>query len=208
MRDPEDELIPTRQSLLSRIKDWKDGQGWQEFFEIYWKLIYRTARKAGLDHAAAEEVVQETVIAVARKIPEFTYDPKIGSFKGWLLQLTRWKIIDQFRQRKDTIPFSAEEEGFILSQQEGGGAGVEHDLSSIWEEEWEKNLLESAMERVKARIDPRQFQIFDMYVLQMKPVRQISQALGINPARIYLAKHRVSKLLAAELKRLKESSPL
>ena len=93
------ELIPTRTTLLGRLKDWRDNSSWQEFFDTYWKLIYGFAIKAGLNEAEAEDVVQETMISVAKKIPGFKYNRNIGSFKGWLLMTTRWRIIDQFRKR-------------------------------------------------------------------------------------------------------------
>src|SRR5881396_2506460 len=91
--------IPTRHSLLNRLKDWGDQASWQDFFDTYWRLIYNVAVKAGLTDTEAQEVVQETVIAVARKIPEFKADPAHGSFSAWLMRLTRWRIADQFRRR-------------------------------------------------------------------------------------------------------------
>src|SRR5438552_5806432 len=94
-----DELIPTRASLINRQKNWQDQTSWQEFFDIYWKLIYAVARKAGLTDAEAQDVVQETMASVAKHMPTFQYDPAIGSFKGWLLKKTRWCIIDQLRKR-------------------------------------------------------------------------------------------------------------
>src|SRR5437667_6517364 len=99
----EDELIPTRASLLGRLKDWKDEASWKVFFETYWKLIYNAAIKAGLTDAEAQDVVQETVISVSKSMPTFDYDCEKGSFKSWLLLLTRWRIIDQFRKRQRGI---------------------------------------------------------------------------------------------------------
>src|SRR5262245_63134562 len=93
-------LIATRRSLLARMDNWDDQRRWQEFFDTYWKLIYSAARKSGLTDAEAQEVVQETVISVAKNIDRLDYDPAIGSFKGWLLQITRWRIADQFRKRE------------------------------------------------------------------------------------------------------------
>jgi RNA polymerase sigma-70 factor (ECF subfamily) len=87
-----DDLLPTRPSLLGRLKDWRDDRSWQEFFDIYWRLIYGVARKAGLSSSEADEVVQETMLTVAKKMKDFRYDPARGSFKGWLLQLTGWRI--------------------------------------------------------------------------------------------------------------------
>src|SRR5687767_11139741 len=99
MSAPADELIPTRQSLLSRLKDWQDRDGWKEFFDTYWRLIYTVALKAGLTQSEAEEVVQDTVVSVSKQMPAFQYD-QAGSFKGWLLQITRRRIADQFRKRQ------------------------------------------------------------------------------------------------------------
>src|SRR5882757_9651668 len=93
------ELIPTRQSLLSRLKDWSDQESWRVFFETYWKLIYNAAIKAGLTDSEAQDVVQETVISVMKTMPRFQYDPQKGSFKAWLLRLASWRVVDQFRRR-------------------------------------------------------------------------------------------------------------
>src|SRR5436309_13260515 len=92
-------LIATRRSLIERLADWGDQRRWQEFFDTYWKLIYSVARQSGLTDSEAQEVVQETIITVAKNIDKLRYDPAVGSFKGWLLQITRWRIADQFRKR-------------------------------------------------------------------------------------------------------------
>jgi RNA polymerase sigma-70 factor (ECF subfamily) len=81
----EDEAIRTRATLLGRLKNWNDQASWQEFFDIYWQLIYRVARKAGLTDAEAQDVVQETLVAVAKHMPGFKYDPAVGTFKAsWI----------------------------------------------------------------------------------------------------------------------------
>src|SRR6267142_2333847 len=91
--------ILTRATLLARLGNLQDQASWQEFFDIYWKLIYSVARQAGMTDAEAQDVVQETLVSVAKHMPTFKYDPAIGSFKGWLLNLTRWRVIDQMRRR-------------------------------------------------------------------------------------------------------------
>ena len=62
-----DELIPTRRSLLIRLKDWNDQESWKEFFDTYWKLLHGVATNAGLNDAEAQDVVQDTVLSVAKK---------------------------------------------------------------------------------------------------------------------------------------------
>src|SRR5438034_856577 len=92
---PARSVPPTRKSLLVRLKNWDDEQSWDEFCKIYERLIHDTARKAGLRNVEAQEVVQETLLSIAKKIAGFNYDPEIGSFKSWLLQITRRRIVDQ-----------------------------------------------------------------------------------------------------------------
>src|SRR2546426_1004678 len=98
MNPDHDEFLATRQSLLGRLTNWDDQESWRDFFETYWKLIYKVALKAGLDETAAQDIVQETMLSVAKTIKGFRYDPAIGSFKGWLLQITRRRIADYLRK--------------------------------------------------------------------------------------------------------------
>src|SRR3974377_1353954 len=87
-----DSLLPTRQSLLSRLRDCQDQAGWHEFFEAYWRLIYNVARQSGLADDEAQDVVQNTFIYLVRRMPNFHYDRKRGSFKSWLRVVTRSRI--------------------------------------------------------------------------------------------------------------------
>jgi RNA polymerase sigma-70 factor (ECF subfamily) len=200
------ELIPTRASLLSRLKNWEDQESWQDFFDTYWKLIYSVARKAGLTDAEAQDIVQETVISVARKIEGFRYNPAVCSFKTWMLRLTRWRIINQIKKRRHeqaAEPFGprATADALELPPEE---VPVGFELEAIWDQEWERNLLDAALERVKRQVAPEQFQIFDLYCLEQWPAQKIARTLGVSVSRVYLAKHRISHLLAREVKRLEK----
>jgi len=203
------EFIPTRESLLSRLKDWNDRDSWKEFFDTYWKLIYRTALQAGLNDAEAQDVVQETVLSVAKVMPDFKYQAAGGSFKHWLLQLTRWRIADQLRKRRpgDESEKRDAEDPVGTTTLERIPDPVASDLNVVWDEEWEKNLMEAALERVKRQVDAKQYQIFDFYVLQHWPVKKVADTLRVSSGRVYLAKHRISALIKKEIKRLKAQSP-
>lgn len=201
-----DEFIPTRQSLLGRLKNWEDAQSWQDFFDTYWRLIYSVARRAGLTEIESQEVVQETIIAVSKKMPGFSYDPALGSFKGWLLHMTRWKIGDQFRKRRPgqvTPDPLAEEEGrTALIERVPDPAGGE--LESVWNEEWQRNLMEAALARVKKKVKAQHYQVFDLYVVKQWPLEKITESLGVTSGQVYLIKHRISALLKEEVKALEK----
>ncbi len=194
--------LPTRQSLLSRLKNWEDQRSWQEFFDTYSRLIYSVALKAGLSDSEAQEVVQETIITVARQMPGFRYDEQRGSFKGWLLQTTRWRISDQFRKRvpecTSAAPQQDGESGTAEIERAEGAACVE----TVWDEAWERNLVEAAIERVKGQVDPKEFQIFDLHVLREWPVQQVARKLHTTQAHVYYAKYKVARLIKKEAKNL------
>lgn len=200
----DDELIPTRRSLLSRLKDWEDQESWRDFFNTYWRLIYGVALKAGLTEAEAQDVVQETVLSVAKKMRDFQYDPSLGSFKGWLLQLTRWRITDRLRKRKPefaSVPNRADGDPRTATvERQVDPNSLE--LDAVWDHEWEKNLLAAALARVRRLVSPKQYQIFDLYVLKEWPVARVKQSLGVSRTQVYLAKHRVGYLVKKEVRRL------
>ena len=75
-------------------------------------------------------------------------------------------------------------------------------LEALWEKEWHTTLLATALEKVKAQVDLKQWQVFDLYVLKEWPAPEVAKALGVSVARVYLAKHRVGALVKKELKRL------
>ena len=205
MTDASDhELIPTRSSLLGRLRDWKDEASWQDFAETYGSLIRGTACKSGLSETEAEEVVQETLLAVARNIGQFRYQPARCSFKTWLLLITKQRIIWQLRKRLPgmTAGGPASEASPRTATVERIADGREPALEAIWQEEWQSNLLATARTRVKRRVSGRQFQIFDLHVLQQWPVAEVARTLKVSAAHVYLAKHRVGALLRQEVCRL------
>ncbi|PYL66014.1 MAG: RNA polymerase subunit sigma [Verrucomicrobia bacterium] len=199
-------LGATRRSLVERLADWGDQVRWQEFFDTYSKLIYSAARQSGLTDTEAQEVVQETIITVAKSIDKLKYDPAVGSFKGWLLQITRWRIADQFRKRQ---PDAAARR--LSSPDDPLTATIERvpdsrivDLDALWEADWKDNLLEAAIARVKKKVDPKQFQIFDCYVRKEWPAQKVAQRLRVSVGQVYLARHRVAALLKKEIKTLEK----
>ncbi len=207
--------ILTRHSLINRLKDWGDQTSWQDFFDIYWELIYNVAIKAGLSDTEAQEVVQETIIGVARKIGEFKSDPAQGSFSAWLMQLTRWRIADQWRKRGKVGQASrlsgAGETPALRSDETGSTGPMERvpdpagiPLDAVWQEEWEKHLMAAALERVKCQVSPRQFQMFDLHVRQELSVADTARTLQASLASVYMAKHRVARLVKKELARLQK----
>lgn len=196
--------LRTRPSLLFRVRSWEDGTSWAEFHRLYRKLIYGLARRSGLPHADAEDVTQDVFKCVAETIHTFESDPNRGTFRGWLMNLTRWRITDKFNARPK------DEQHSVRSHDEPGPrtSTIERvpdraDADSEWQQEWQRHLLDAACERIARRVKARHYQVFDLYIRQQWPVLKVAKELGINPASIYLIGHRLTKQLKAEVEKLK-----
>ncbi len=196
MQPDADRFLPTRRSLLTKLKSWDNQDSWRQFFETYWRLIYDVAVKAGLSDAEAQDVVQETILSVAKQMPGFKYDRAQGTFKSWLRHITRCRIADALRERyraaasrvADEDPTSA---GHLSEIPDPAGG----QLDAVWEEEWQRHLRVVAVERVKQKVKLEHFQIFELRVLQNWPVMEVAATLGVAVPTVYWVCQRVAKLL-------------
>jgi RNA polymerase sigma factor (sigma-70 family) len=209
----EDEVIQqayakTRKSLIARLDNWEDQRTWDEFYQTYWRLIYSVAIKAGLRSEEAFDCVQETILSIAKQSKKKLYDPEQGSFKTWLMNMTRWRINDQFRKRrKDTAMIEGEwaddRKTAVIDRVEDPNGDV---LERLWDVEWKKGIADAALSRVKAQVSPKQYQIFDYYVIRQWDAEKVQEKLNVSMAQVYLAKHRVGAVLKKELAKLEEET--
>jgi len=200
-----DDFIPTRRTLLSRLRDLDDHAAWRDLFDTYWKLIYSTALKSGRSDADAQDVVQETILTISRKIQEFKYDPAIGSFKGGLLHTTRWRILDHLRKQRPEAsppPDGSRDTDLLAQIPDPERARIQ----VMWDVEWQQNLLDAALQRVKRQVNPKHYQVFEFHMLKEWPASEVARTLRVNVAQVHLTKHRLGGLIKKEVKRL-EAQP-
>jgi RNA polymerase sigma factor (sigma-70 family) len=204
----------TSATLLQRVRNWGDDASWRQFFEIYSRFINSLAIRAGLTATEADEVTQATLIAVADRIRTFQYNRESGSFKAWLAQQAHWKIQDQLRRRQ-------REQRTCLQRDIHGAESPTAtmnllpdercDYAALSDREWHEAVLNTAIARVKARVSPKQYQMFDLYVMKQWPLRRISRALGVSVAQVYVVKSRISFFLKRQTRQVRaqlERSPL
>lgn len=208
MNPDEATLFRTRASLLQRLKDNTDQDGWREFFETYWRLIYGVARRSGLSDSEAQDLVQETLVVVARQMPGFRYDPARGSFKAWLHTVIRGRLSRHWRRRRFRPEVAG---GDPVAGDRDDPAGMEDpaaasEFEAGWQREWEQNLMDAALRRVQAKVSSRQYLLFSLAVLKEVPVATICERYEASLAQVYLARHRVGKQLRAEIARLRVES--
>jgi RNA polymerase sigma factor (sigma-70 family) len=205
---------PTRSSLIGRLADWSDNKSWQEFFELYWELIYALAVQSGLNEHEAEEAVQMTMVTISQSIREFKYDPKIGKFRGWVATIAMSRIRDLQRKRMREQRH-LQRPGKKAPDEDSRTATIERIederdfASSLAEREWDAAVEEVALSRVRRQVNPKHFQIFDLHVIKCRPIGEVAELLQVSRAQVYLIKSRISRLLkqhaktvAAELDRV------
>ena len=182
----------TRHTLLYKIRDAENAVAWEEFVEIYAPLIYGFAKRQGLQHADASDVVQDSMKSVASAIRNFEYDPDKGSFRSWIYTVARSKLNNHFSRN--------------LKHPSGTGRTTVHqmiaehpDPSEVdqWDLDYKRHLFRWAAEKVRPEFGDTVWNAFWMTAVQDIPPKEVAKDLNIDPGRVYVAKCRV-------LNRLKE----
>ncbi len=174
-------MTTTRKTLLGRVRDHDDSAAWSEFHAIYAPLLYRYARGRGLAESDAEEIRDQVLEVVVRRMPEFEYDRKRGRFKAWLYRIASGRIVDAHRRRRELRADSGE-------LREIADPAPRPD--EVWEREWRAGHLRAAIECARRRAGGRDAEIFDL-LLQERPVSEVCALVGVNANQVYKAKARV-----------------
>jgi RNA polymerase sigma factor (sigma-70 family) len=201
------ELVPTRASLMARLKDLGDQTSWKEFFDTYYRLIYATVAGRGVPSQEAEDVVAQIVEGVARRMPEFIYDPTQCSFKTWLFRIIEHRVADYFRRRGRGLPqVESSTENAMLQEEFPDPATLNPDAK--WEQDWEENLAQAALDRVRQRANPRYLQVYIYSVLEGHSVADTARDLQTTVNHVSVARHRIDKMLREEGERLQKEEML
>jgi len=188
-----DQQPTTRPSLLVCLRDPHDGRAWSQFVEIYSPLVYRFARRRGLQAADAADVTQDVFRAVARSIRQFEYDHGRGSFRGWLIAVTRSKLHDFFRKRTAAVEADGGTEARTLLEQHPSP----EDEDAFVEQEHRRCLFDWAAAGIRHEFQPATWQAFWQTSVEGSGTQEVAASLGMTVGAVYIARSRV-------LARLKE----
>ena len=185
------DTLPTRPSLLLRMRDRQDSEAWSQFVEVYGPLLQRFLRSHGLQEADLVDVRQDIFQSVMTAIEKLEYDRNIGRFRGWLFTVAHSKL-KNFRHRRQRQPKGTgdSEVQFTLENQPS-----EPLSESDWEQEYERRLFEWAAERAKTDFQPATWQAFWMTAVEAKSPAEVADKLQISVGAVYIAKSRVTTRL-------------
>lgn len=193
------EAPATRITLLNRIRETDDAEAWAEFARLYGPVVYGFARKRGLQDADAADLVQDVLRSVARNAHRINYDPKRGTFRGWLYTVTRNKVYNFLSANKNRPKAG----GDAASQERLDQlAGKSDESEAEWELEYQRRLSAKAMDRVKHEFQPNTWQAFWGTAVEGRSAAEIGTELKMTAGAVYVAKSRVLARLREEVQQL------
>src|SRR5215475_1844185 len=131
------DTLATRLSLVVRLRDASDDGAWSRFVELYAPLVYGFARKHGLQDADAADLTQDVLQAVSGGIRRLDYDPRRGSFRGWMFTVVRNKLRDFLAAQKRPGRATGDDDAQQRLQEL---PAREEDQSVWWDQEYERRV--------------------------------------------------------------------
>jgi RNA polymerase sigma-70 factor (ECF subfamily) len=192
----------TRASLLRRLRNPQDHEAWVEFVALYEPVIYRVLRRAGLQDADAQEVMQDLLLAVNRNIERWKLGAEHGSFRGWLRQVTRNLVVSWVRRKRRQLATTSVDLNQLLE------ANVAEDRaeSDEFDAELRRVLFQRASEIVREEVQPQTWQAFYDLAVSGHSVAETASRLGMTAGAVRVAKCRVIARLSSVVEKLEKDS--
>jgi len=193
--EEEDALTITRTTseLLRELRGSGNAVIWRDFVDRYWPVIVGYARRRGLSEQDAQDVAQEALAAFSTAYQAGKYDRNKGRLRKWLFGIAHRQVMNCFRRR-------ARAEVQVVRGESGtgffDGVGIEDPNEAAWEQEWQACIMKQCMREVRARFAREIVQAFELFAVQGMPARDVADHLGISRNAVYLAKHKIFKVIA------------
>ena len=180
-------MVDTRSSLIERVRNTQDAEGWREFVELYQPLLFSYVRKQGLTDHDARDMVQEIFSKLLRAMPKFELDHSRGRFRTWLWRIMH-NVTNDWMRRLQRPTIHEVEWGDRIDQLE---SLAQSEPDDDWIDQQRRHILQTALTRVKARSQPQTWVCFEQYLLNHYPSNDVAKELGITTNSVYVNASRV-----------------
>jgi len=188
-----DKANNTRQTLLIKIRDQYDDSAWEEFIAFYRPYIYRVVQNMqNINANDRDDIIQEVMLIAWKQLPEFTYSPEKGRFRSWLSTVTQRTAYAYWKKRQRGEVFEGAVEAETLQE------GITPELETIYQEEWERHVADTAWSNIADKFEPQILEAFQKLASGEKGER-VAGELGLSLNSVYVYKKRVMAALQKEI---------
>ena len=165
----------------------------------YGVQILNWCRKWKLQEADAQDVTQTVLVKLAEKMRTFSYDPT-RSFRAYLKTLTNYALCDFLESRKRPGAAGGGSVAMDILQTVEARDDLVQQLNSAFDQE----LLEEALERVQARVEPHTWEAFHLTAFEGLSGAAVAEKLAMKVATVFKARSKVQQMLQEEIRKLEE----
>jgi RNA polymerase sigma-70 factor (ECF subfamily) len=170
------------------MRDPQDGRAWAEFVEIYEPVVYRLARKEGLQDADARDLTQQVLIAVADRVERWDPDRSKGSFRAWLYRVARNLTVNLMVNRRRHPPGTGDTGVQRLLNEKPAPAGEE---SALFDAEYRRQVFRWAAEQVRGEFRDTTWDAFWRTCVEGCEMKRVAEQLDMSVGAVYIARSRV-----------------
>jgi RNA polymerase sigma-70 factor (ECF subfamily) len=178
----------TRASLIVRLADAQNEAAWHEFVRLYEPVVYRLARRRGFQHADAEELVQEVMLAVARAAEGWVPDPERGRFRTWLHRIARNLMVNFLTRRKHQVWGTGKSDVQQMLEAESDPQSA---VTQLFEVEYRRETFRLAASQVQREVKETTWRAFWLSTIDDLPAAEVARQLKISVGSVYIARSRI-----------------
>jgi RNA polymerase sigma-70 factor (ECF subfamily) len=173
----------THTTLLRRVSDGED-EAWEEFCGRYGRLIRNVARRRGLQTTDCDDVLQNVLLALAKSMPSFRYDPTKGKFRSYLKTVVERAIRRKFCQDPAHLPLEPDD----APADQGA-------FECTWDDEWRQYHVRCALKVIEAEFNEADRRAFQLFAVEGRNAKTTAEGLDMSVDQVYQAKSRIARRL-------------
>jgi RNA polymerase sigma-70 factor (ECF subfamily) len=193
----------TRASLILRLRESDDAAAWEEFVGIYRPVIVRLAAARGLQQADADDLAQQVLLSVARKVPDWESDPQRAQFRTWLGRVVRNAALN-ILSRKKLERGAGGTSALVLIN---GQVADECDDPAVFDLEWRREAFRWAADQIRDEFQPTTWQAFWLTAVDGISAAEAARRTGKSLGAVYVARTRVMARFQEKVRTLSGELP-
>jgi RNA polymerase sigma-70 factor (ECF subfamily) len=194
------EFPETRSTLLAQLRLPDNREAWEQFVLIYSPLIYRMARKRGMQDADAQDLAQNVLMRVAGAIDQWEKTDPTTRFRHWLRRVAKNAIITALTKSPKDAAAGGTDMQQLLSEQPETAMAIEQELAL----EYLREQYHRAAAIVQTDVTAETWRAFELSVIDGKPCDEVAVLIGKSTGTVYAARSRVMRRLHDQVQRLEE----